>query len=298
MTSAVCIDGKRKAAEMSEKITLETAALLEQNGLQPGLAVVIIGADPASEVYVRNKKKRAEDCGFHSVQHTLDADAEQTDVLSLIDELNNDDKVHGILVQLPLPGHLDEQVITQAVSPAKDVDGFHFVNIGKLTSGNTVDAFVPCTPAGCMLMIEDQLGADLSGLSAVVIGRSNIVGKPMASLLLQANATVTICHSRTQDLPGVVRRADIVIAAVGRPNMVTGDWLKPGAVVIDVGINRIETTVDGETKSKLTGDVDFASACEVAKAVTPVPGGVGPMTITLLMANTLRAAKMSAGLNG
>ena len=298
MTSAVCIDGRRKAAEMSEKITLETAALLEQNGLQPGLAVVIIGADPASQVYVRNKKKRAEDCGFHSVQHTLDADAEQTDVLSLIDELNNDDKVHGILVQLPLPGHLDEQVITQAVSPAKDVDGFHFVNIGKLTSGNTVDAFVPCTPAGCMLMIEDQLGADLSGLSAVVIGRSNIVGKPMASLLLQANATVTICHSRTQDLPGVVRRADIVIAAVGRPNMVTGDWLKPGAVVIDVGINRIETTVDGETKSKLTGDVDFASACEVAKAVTPVPGGVGPMTITLLMANTLRAAKMSAGLNG
>ena len=298
MTSAVCIDGKQKAAEMSEKITLETAALLEQNGLQPGLAVVIIGADPASQVYVRNKKKRAEDCGFHSVQHTLDADAAQTDVLSLIDELNNDDKVHGILVQLPLPGHLDEQVITQAVSPAKDVDGFHFVNIGKLTSGNTADAFVPCTPAGCMLMIEDQLGADLSGLSAVVIGRSNIVGKPMASLLLQANATVTICHSRTQDLPGVVRRADIVIAAVGRPNMVTGDWLKPGAVVIDVGINRIETTVDGETKSKLTGDVDYASACEVAKAVTPVPGGVGPMTITMLMANTLRAAKMSAGLDG
>lgn len=298
MTSAVCIDGKQKAAEMSEKITLETAALLEQNGLQPGLAVVIIGADPASEVYVRNKKKRAEDCGFYSVQHTLDADAAQTDVLSLIDALNNDDKVHGILVQLPLPGHLDEQVITQAISPAKDVDGFHFVNIGKLTSGNTADAFVPCTPAGCMLMIEDQLGADLSGLSAVVIGRSNIVGKPMASLLLQANATVTICHSRTQDLPGVVRRADIVIAAVGRPNMVTGDWLKPGAVVIDVGINRIETTVDGETKSKLTGDVDYASACEVAKAVTPVPGGVGPMTITLLMANTLRAAKMSAGLDG
>jgi methylenetetrahydrofolate dehydrogenase (NADP+)/methenyltetrahydrofolate cyclohydrolase len=298
MTSAVCIDGKQKAAEMSEKITLETAALLEQNGLQPGLAVVIVGEDPASQVYVRNKKKRADDCGFHSVQHTLDADAAQTDVLSLIDELNNDDKVHGILVQLPLPGHLDEQVITQAVAPAKDVDGFHFVNIGKLTSGNTADAFVPCTPAGCMLMIEDQLGADLSGLSAVVIGRSNIVGKPMASLLLQANATVTICHSRTQDLPGVVRRADIVIAAVGRPNMVTGDWLKPGAVVIDVGINRIETTVDGETKSKLTGDVDYASACEVAKAVTPVPGGVGPMTITMLMANTLRAAKMSAGLDG
>jgi methylenetetrahydrofolate dehydrogenase (NADP+)/methenyltetrahydrofolate cyclohydrolase len=188
--------------------------------------------------------------------------------------------------------------VTQAILPSKDVDGFHFVNIGKLTSGNMGDAFVPCTPAGCMLMIEDHLGADLSGLNAVVIGRSNIVGKPMASLLLKANATVTICHSRTRDLPGVVRQADIVVAAVGRPNMVTGDWIKPGAVVIDVGINRIETTVDGETRSKLTGDVDYDSACEVAKAVTPVPGGVGPMTITMLMANTLRAARLSAGLDG
>ncbi len=299
MSNAIRIDGKAKAAELSEKITAETAALLEQHDVQPGLAVVIIGEDPASQVYVRNKKKRAESCGFHSVQHTLDANTSQDAVLELIDELNNDDRIHGILVQLPLPDHLDEQVITQSISPAKDVDGFHFINIGKLTSGNTADAFVPCTPAGCMLMIEDHLGADLSGLSAVVIGRSNIVGKPMAvaALLLQANATVTICHSRTRDLAGVVREADIVVAAVGRPNMVTGDWIKPGAVVIDVGINRIEVEVDGETKSKLTGDVDYESACEVAKAVTPVPGGVGPMTITMLMFNTLRAARLSAGLD-
>jgi methylenetetrahydrofolate dehydrogenase (NADP+)/methenyltetrahydrofolate cyclohydrolase len=298
MSNAARIDGKVKAAEMSEQITAETADLLEQHELQPGLAVVIIGEDPASQVYVRNKKKRAEGCGFYSVQHTLDENTSQDDVLALIDELNTDDRIHGILVQLPLPGHLDEQAVTQAILPNKDVDGFHFVNIGKLTSGNMGDAFVPCTPAGCMLMIEDHLGADLSGLNAVVIGRSNIVGKPMASLLLKANATVTICHSRTKDLPGVVRQADIVVAAVGRPNMVTGEWIKPGAVVIDVGINRIETTVDGETRSKLTGDVDYESACEVAKAVTPVPGGVGPMTITMLMANTLRAARLSAGLDG
>ena len=199
---------------------------------------------------------------------------------------------------MPLPDHLNEQTITQSILPGKDVDGFHFINIGKLTSGNTADAFVPCTPAGCMLMIQDHLGTNLSGLNAVVVGRSNIVGKPMASLLLQAHATVTVCHSRTKDLPGVVKRADIVVAAVGRANMVTGDWIKPGAVDIDVGINRIETTVDGETKSKLTGDVDYESACEVAKAVTPVPGGVGPMTIVMLMANTLRAARLSAGLDG
>jgi methylenetetrahydrofolate dehydrogenase (NADP+)/methenyltetrahydrofolate cyclohydrolase len=298
MTTAVRIDGKAKAAEMSEKITAETAALLDQHGLQPGLAVVIIGEDPASQVYVRNKKKRAESCGFYSVQHTLDVDTPQDKVLALIDELNSDERIHGILVQLPLPKHLDEQVITQAISPGKDVDGFHFVNIGKLTSGNTADAFVPCTPAGCMLMIEDHLGADLSGLSAVVVGRSNIVGKPMASLLLQANATVTVTHSRTKDLPAVVKQADIVVAAVGRANMVTGDWVKPGAVVIDVGINRVAVTVDGETVSRLTGDVDYDSVSEVAKAVTPVPGGVGPMTIIMLMANTLRAARLSAGLDG
>ena len=296
MSNAMRIDGKAKAAELSAQITAETAALLEEHGLQPGLAVVIIGEDPASQVYVRNKKRTAEACGFHSVQHSLADDTSQDDLLALIDELNNDSAVHGILVQLPLPKHLDEDVVTQAISPGKDVDGFHFINIGKLTSGRTADAFVPCTPAGCMLMIEDHLGKDLSGLNAVVIGRSNIVGKPMASLLLQANATVTVTHSRTKDLPGVVRQADIVVAAVGRPNMVEGDWVKPGAVVIDVGINRVEVTVDGETKSRLTGDVNYDSVCEVAKAVTPVPGGVGPMTIVMLMSNTLRAARLSANL--
>ena len=298
MTTAIRIDGKAKAAEMAEQIAADTAALKDSHGITPGLAVVLVGEDPASQVYVRNKKKRAEGCGFHSQQHTLAEDTPQAEVLQLIDALNNDPTIHGILVQLPLPDHLDEQLITQSISPAKDVDGFHFINIGKLTSGHTADAFVPCTPAGCMLMIEDHLGTDLSGLSAVVVGRSNIVGKPMAALLLQANATVTVCHSRTSDLPDVVRAADIVVAAVGRANMVGGDWIKPGAVVIDVGINRVEVEVDGEKKSRLTGDVDFAAASEVAKAITPVPGGVGPMTIIMLMANTLRAARLSVGLNG
>ena len=296
MTSATRIDGKAKAAELSLQITAETAALLDEHGLRPGLAVVIVGEDPASQVYVRNKKRTAEACGFHSVQHSLAADTSQEDVLALIDELNNDAAIHGILVQLPLPNHLDEDIVTQAIDPGKDVDGFHFINIGKLTSGRTADAFVPCTPAGCMLMIEDHLGKDLSGLNAVVIGRSNIVGKPMASLLLQVNATVTVTHSRTKNLADVVRQADIVVAAVGRANMVKGDWIKPGAVVIDVGINRVEVSVDGETRSRLTGDVDYDSVCEVAKAVTPVPGGVGPMTIVMLMSNTLRSARLSAGL--
>jgi methylenetetrahydrofolate dehydrogenase (NADP+)/methenyltetrahydrofolate cyclohydrolase len=297
MTNAKRIDGKQMAAELSAQITRQTAALLRDHDLVPGLAVIIVGADPASQVYVRNKKRTAEACGFHSVQHTLATDATQEAVLELLEQLNNDADIHGILVQLPLPSHLDEQVITQAVRPSKDVDGFHFINIGKLTSGNIRDAFVPCTPAGCMLMIESQLGTDLSGRSAVVIGRSNIVGKPMASLLLQANATVTIAHSRTSDLPAVVRAADIVVAAVGRPNMVTGDWIKPGAVVIDVGINRIDVTVDGETRSRLTGDIDYDSVSAVAAAATPVPGGVGPMTIVMLMANTLRAARLASGLD-
>jgi methylenetetrahydrofolate dehydrogenase (NADP+)/methenyltetrahydrofolate cyclohydrolase len=298
MTTARRIDGKAKAAEISARITAEAAALLAERGLKPGLAVVIIGADPASQVYVRNKQRTAEECGFHSAKHTLAEDVQQADVLSLIEDLNNDDSIHGILVQLPLPKHLDEQTITQAISPAKDVDGFHFVNIGKLTSGNIDDAFVPCTPAGCMLMIEDQLGTDLSGLNAVVIGRSNIVGKPMASLLLKANATVTITHSRTRDLASVVRNGDIVVAAVGRANMVKRDWIKPGAIVIDVGINRVEHNVNGELKSRLIGDVDFDDVSGIAAAVTPVPGGVGPMTIVMLMANTLRAAKLAAGIHG
>ena len=294
MGTAIRIDGKAKAAELSALISAETAALLSEHGLQPGLAVVIVGEDPASQVYVRNKKQMAEACGFHSVRRTLAVDASQDDVLELIDELNNDDAIHGILVQLPLPEHLDEHRVTQSILPAKDVDGFHYINIGKLTAGDTAGAFVPCTPAGCMLLIEDQLGSDLSGKNAVVIGRSNIVGKPMASLLLAANATVTMTHSRTNDLPGVVRRADIVVAAVGRPNMVKGDWIKPGAVVIDVGINRVDVDIDGETKSKLTGDVNYDETAEVAAAITPVPGGVGPMTIIMLMSNTLRAAKLSS----
>ena len=298
MTVAKRIDGKAKAAELAKAITRDTAALLDEHGIKPGLAVIIIGEDPASQVYVRNKKRTAETCGFNSVQHTLAEDVSQADVLQLIDELNNDDSIHGILVQLPLPDHLDEQSITQAVTPSKDVDGFHFVNIGKLTAGLTADAFVPCTPAGCMLMIEDELGHDLSGKSAVVIGRSNIVGKPMAALLLQVNATVTITHSRTKDLPQVVAGADIIIAAVGRPNMVKADWVKPGAVIIDVGINRVEKVIDGETRMGLTGDVDFDDVSTVAGAVTPVPGGVGPMTITMLMANTLRSARLAAGLEG
>lgn len=296
MTVAKRIDGKAKAADLTASIARESAALLKEHGIKPGLAVVIVGEDPASQVYVRNKKRTAESCGFYSVQQVLAEDVSQSDILKLIDDLNNDTVIHGILVQLPLPGHLDEQAITQAILPTKDVDGFHFINIGKLTAGRISDAFVPCTPAGCMLMIEDELGAELSGKNAVVIGRSNIVGKPIAALLLQANATVTITHSRTLDLAQVVSDADIVVAAVGRPNMVKADWIKPGAVVIDVGINRVEETIDGETRTSLTGDVDYDDVGTVASAITPVPGGVGPMTIAMLMANTLRAARMSAGL--
>ncbi len=298
MTTATRIDGKAMAATLSAAIAAETATLLREHDLKPGLAAVIVGEDPASKVYVRNKKRAALACGFHSEQHTLAADSSEKDVLQLIEDLNADEAVHGILVQLPLPAHLDAQRITQSILPTKDVDGFHHNNIGKLTAGNAKDTFVPCTPAGCMLMIEDQLGSDLSGLSAVVLGRSNIVGKPVASLLLAANATVTITHSRTRDLADVVRRADIVVAAVGRANMVKGSWIKPGAIVIDVGINRVDATVNGEGSSRLTGDVDFDEACKVAAAISPVPGGVGPMTIVMLMANTLRSAKLSAGLQG
>jgi len=291
MAKATLIDGKAMAADLTAAITKTTADLAASDGLRPGLAVVIVGEDPASQVYVRNKKRTAESCGFHSVQHMLPADVSQDEVLALIDTLNADPAIHGILVQLPLPDQLDQLTVTQSIVPEKDVDGFHFQNIGKLTSGNMASAFVPCTPAGCMLMIESQLGKDLSGLNAVIIGRSNIVGKPMASLLLQANATVTICHSRTRDLGQVARNADILVAAVGRPRMVKGNWIKPGAVVVDVGINRIEVEVDGEKKMKLTGDVDFDEAVEVAGAITPVPGGVGPMTIAMLMSNTLQSAQ-------
>lgn len=295
MAGATVIDGKEKAARLSEAVTAGAVALLEQHNVKPGLAVVLVGEDPASHVYVRNKTRTARSCGFHSVQHTLPADSPEHEVLALVERLNDDPAIHGILVQLPLPGHLDEQKITQAILPAKDVDGFHFNNIGKLTAGAVDQAFVPCTPAGCLLLIEDRHGSDLSGLRAVVIGRSNIVGKPMASLLLKANATVTICHSRTRDLPEVTREADILVAAVGRPRMVKGGWIKPGATVIDVGINRVEQTVDGEQKAKLAGDVAFDEAVEVAGAITPVPGGVGPMTIAMLMSNTLKSAQRHVG---
>lgn len=293
MESAKVIDGKSRATEITQAVTEGAADLLRNRNIRPGLAVVIVGEDPASQVYVRNKKRTAETCGFHSVQHTVPADATQQDVLSLIGGLNADPAIHGILVQLPLPGHLDEQAITQAVDPEKDVDGFHYRNIGMLAAGHGADAFVPCTPAGCMLLIEDECGRDLSGLDAVVVGRSNIVGKPMAALLLQANATVTICHSRTRDVPAVTRGADILVAAVGRPKMIRGDWIKPGAIVIDVGINRAESGEEGG-KARLTGDVDFAGAEPVARAITPVPGGVGPMTIAMLMANTLKSASRRA----
>lgn len=292
MSTASLINGKQKAQELTLAIR-ETTSRLKKEGIIPGLAVVIIGEDPASQVYVRNKKRTAEECGFKSTQYTLNENVNEQEVLNLIKTLNEDSTVHGILVQLPLPKSLNEELITQSIVPEKDVDGFHYINVGKLAAGDTENAFVPCTPGGCMLMIEDQLGNDLSGLHATVIGRSNIVGKPMASLLLQANATVTICHKATIDVPGIVKQSDIVVVAVGRPNMVKGSWIKPGAVVIDVGINRIDFEENGEKKSKLTGDVDFEEVAMVASAITPVPGGVGPMTIAMLMFNTLRSAEKS-----
>jgi methylenetetrahydrofolate dehydrogenase (NADP+)/methenyltetrahydrofolate cyclohydrolase len=289
------IDGTAVAADVTAKVKEATAALKRDAGVTPGLAVVIVGEDPASQVYVASKGRTAKECGFHSVQHTLKADTSQADLLSLIAQLNADKAIHGILVQLPLPKHIDEGAVIQAVSPDKDVDGFHFINVGKLGTGETATAFVPCTPAGSMLLIERVRGRDLSGLSAVVIGRSNIVGKPMASLLLAANATVTIAHSRTKDLPAVARAADILVAAVGRPEMIKGDWVKPGATVIDVGINRIPAPEKGEGKTRIVGDVDYAGASKVAGAITPVPGGVGPMTIAMLMAATVSSAYRSAG---
>ena len=294
MATAAIIDGKVKAAKLSASIAESVSELCDTHGIRPGLAVVIIGNNPASEIYVRNKKRVAKACGFHSVRHALASDVTQDDVLRLLANLNIDPTIHGILVQLPLPNHLDEKLITQSIAPTKDVDGFHFQNIGKLAAGEINGTFVPCTPAGCMLMIEEQLGKDLSGLNAIIIGRSNIVGKPLASLLLKANATITIAHSRTNNLPNVCRNADILVAAVGQPNMVKGEWVKPGAIVIDVGINRIEISKDDETGIKITGDVDFEDVRKVAGAITPVPGGVGPMTIAMLMANTLVSAKRVA----
>lgn len=289
------MDGKAVAAGMVEAVKANAARLKEKAGVVPGLAVVIVGEDPASQVYVASKSKKARECGFHSVQHTLDAAASQDELFALVESLNADPAIHGILVQLPLPDHIDSGRITQTVSPDKDVDGFHFINVGKLGAGETETAFVPCTPAGAMLMLARVRGDDLSGLNAVVVGRSNIVGKPMANLLLAANATVTIAHSRTGDLAGLCRTADILVAAVGRPEMVKADWIKPGATVIDVGINRIPAPEKGEGKTRLVGDVTYEEVAGVAGALTPVPGGVGPMTIAMLMANTLISAFRAAG---
>jgi len=295
---AEIIDGKRAGEDVAAKVAKATAELVDRTGVKPGLAVVIVGEDPASQVYVASKSRKARECGFHSVQHTLAEDTPEAELLALIDALNADAAIHGILVQLPLPAHIDSGKVIQAISPDKDVDGFHFINVGKLGAGVLDTAFVPCTPAGSMLLIERIHGRDLSGLNAVVVGRSNIVGKPMANLLLAANATVTIAHSRTKDLPALCRTADILVAAVGRPEMVKGDWVKEGATVVDVGINRIPAPEKGEGKSRLVGDVEFAAAAQRAGAITPVPGGVGPMTIAMLMANTLVSAYRSAGVEG
>ena len=289
------IDGKLVA----EDVVATVKQTVAETGLTPGLAVVIVGEDPASQVYVASKSKKAKECGFHSVQHTLPEQTSEADLVALIEALNADPSINGILVQLPLPGHIDSGAVIQTIDPDKDVDGFTFVNVGRLGTGELDSAFVPCTPAGSMLLIERARGKDLSGLNAVVIGRSNIVGKPMAHLLLAANCTVTIAHSRTKDLPALARTADILVAAVGRPEMIRGDWVKPGATVIDVGINRVAAPEKGDgqggKKTRLVGDVAFSEAAEKAGAITPVPGGVGPMTIAMLMANTLVSACRAAG---
>jgi methylenetetrahydrofolate dehydrogenase (NADP+)/methenyltetrahydrofolate cyclohydrolase len=278
------IDGKAFSAKLRAELARRVSILKQDHSITPGLAVVLVGEDPASQVYVRSKGKQTAEAGMHSVEHKLDVKTSQEAVLKLIDELNNDVSIHGILVQLPLPKHIDEEAVINSINIDKDVDGFHLTNVGRLSVG--ADGIVPCTPLGSIMMLKDHLG-DLSGLKAIVVGRSNIVGKPMAALLLQESCTVTIAHSRTKDLQAECRQADIVIAAVGRPGMVKGDWIKPGATVIDVGINRIEKD-DGTTK--LVGDVEFSSASEVAGAITPVPGGVGPMTIACLLHNTLQQA--------
>ena len=288
--TATLIDGKAIAQELRASIAAATAALSKEHGIVPGLAVVLVGSDPASEVYVRSKSKAVTEAGMRSFDHKLPETASQAELIALIERLNADKSVHGILVQLPLPRHIDSTLVLNTIDPGKDVDGFHPVNAGRLATGQR--ALVPCTPFGCVIMAK-KVHPSLSGLDAVVIGRSNIVGKPLAQLLLAENATVTVAHSRTKDLPAVCRRADLLFAAVGRPEMVRGDWIKPGATVIDVGINR----VPGEGgKTKLVGDVAFAEAKGVAGAITPVPGGVGPMTIACVILNTLRAACAGAGL--
>ena len=282
--AAEIIDGKAFAARVRGQVAEHVVRLKAEHAIIPGLAVVLVGEDPASQVYVRSKGKLTVEVGMHSVEHKLDVDTSEADLLAVIDQLNADAAIHGILVQLPLPNHLNEDLVISSINPAKDVDGFHLSNVGRLSIG--ADGIVPCTPLGSIMMLKDHLGS-LSGLKAIVLGRSNIVGKPMAALLLQESCTVTIAHSRTKDLAAECREADIVVAAVGRPEMVKGDWIKPGATVIDVGINRIQNT-DGSTK--LVGDVEFSSVSLVAGAITPVPGGVGPMTIACLLHNTLQQA--------
>jgi len=290
MMGATVIDGKKFAAGVREQVAAHVTKLKSENGITPGLAVVLVGEDPASQVYVRSKGKQTVEVGMNSYEHRLDADTSEADLLALIAKLNNDPDVHGILVQLPLPAHLDSDLVINSIDPTKDVDGFHISNVGLLGTGQK--SMVPCTPLGCLMMLREHHGS-LSGLNAVVVGRSNIVGKPMAQLLLGDSCTVTIAHSRTKDLPEVVRQADIVVAAVGRPEMVTGDWIKPGATVIDVGINRIE---GAEGKARLVGDCHYESCAAVAGAITPVPGGGGPMTIACLLANTLTACCRANGL--
>lgn len=287
--TATIIDGKAFAARVRAQVAAHVAKLAEENGLQPGLAVVLVGRDPASEVYVKSKGKMTVEVGMHSVEHRLAADTPEGDLLALIAQLNADPKIHGILVQLPLPGHLNSELVINAIDPAKDVDGFHISNVGLLGTGQK--SMVPCTPLGCLMMLRDHHGS-LSGMNAVVVGRSNIVGKPMAQLLLGDSCTVTIAHSRTKDLAAVCRGADILVAAVGRAEMITGDYVKPGATVIDVGINRVERG----GKTVLVGDAEFDSCAAVAGAITPVPGGVGPMTIACLLANTLTACCRANGL--
>ena len=282
---ATVISGTEFSAKLRSEIKRKVALLKEQHSIVPGLAVVLVGEDPASQIYVRNKGVQTVEAGMQSFEHKLPADTSEKDLLDLIDQLNNDASVHGILVQLPLPRHIDEHAVINSIAVEKDVDGFHLSNIGLLAIGSN-EGVVPCTPLGAMMMLKDQLG-DLSGKKAIVVGRSNIVGKPMAALLLKESCTVTIAHSRTQNLPDECRQADIIVAAVGQPEMIKGDWIKPGATVIDVGINRIEKEEGG---TKLVGDVEFSSASEVAGAITPVPGGVGPMTIACLLHNALQQA--------
>ena len=284
------IDGKAFAEGLRERVGEAVSSLQRDHGLTPGLAVVLVGEDPASQVYVRNKGKQTLEAGMKSFEHKLPNTTSETELLGLINQLNADPDVHGILVQLPLPDQIDSHAVINAINPDKDVDGFHLINVGRLSTG--ASGLVPCTPLGCLMLLKAKLG-DLSGKNAVVVGRSNIVGKPMAALLLAESCTVTIAHSRTQDLAGVCREADILVAAVGRPEMIPGDWVKPGATVIDVGINRIEGE---EGKTRLVGDVDYASAEAVAGAITPVPGGVGPMTIACLLRNTVQAACAANGI--